>query len=147
MSFIGCLLMFHRSFARILEFFDRSEHGFIRSSLANSLKAIMVQRLPAAKGIADDEAEENWRRAVILMSSLTADELLDPDTLYHPPDREGIARDLNDQLRRIPTSDLRPGGVDLAEAASYLAEACSASNPLLNLTLTHFCIQMLNTWA
>lgn len=33
------------SFARILEFFDRSEHGFIRSSLANSLRAIMCQRL------------------------------------------------------------------------------------------------------
>lgn len=33
------------SFARILEFFDRSEHSFIRSSLANSLRAIMCQRL------------------------------------------------------------------------------------------------------
>ena len=33
------------SFSRILEFFDRSEHGFIRSSLANSLKGIMCQRL------------------------------------------------------------------------------------------------------
>jgi twitching motility protein PilT len=33
------------SFARILEFFDRSEHTFIRSSLANSLRAIMCQRL------------------------------------------------------------------------------------------------------
>jgi twitching motility protein PilT len=33
------------SFARILEFFDRTEHTFIRSSLANSLRAIMCQRL------------------------------------------------------------------------------------------------------
>ena len=33
------------SFSRILEFFERSEHSFIRSSLSNSLKAIMVQRL------------------------------------------------------------------------------------------------------
>ncbi|WP_197528129.1 type IV pilus twitching motility protein PilT [Posidoniimonas polymericola] len=33
------------SFARILEFFDRSEHAFVRSSLANSLRAIMCQRL------------------------------------------------------------------------------------------------------
>ncbi len=33
------------SFARMLEFFDRSEHSFIRSSLANSLRAIMCQRL------------------------------------------------------------------------------------------------------
>jgi len=34
-----------QTFSRILEFFDRSEHAFIRSSLANSLRAIMVQRL------------------------------------------------------------------------------------------------------
>jgi twitching motility protein PilT len=33
------------SFARILEFFDRTEHSFIRSSLANSLRAILCQRL------------------------------------------------------------------------------------------------------
>jgi twitching motility protein PilT len=34
-----------QTFSRILEFFPREEHAFIRSSLANSLKAIMVQRL------------------------------------------------------------------------------------------------------
>ncbi|MCH7704509.1 MAG: PilT/PilU family type 4a pilus ATPase [Planctomycetes bacterium] len=34
-----------QSFARILEFFPREDHAFIRSSLANSLKAIMCQRL------------------------------------------------------------------------------------------------------
>ncbi len=34
-----------QTFSRILEFFPREEHTFIRSSLANSLKAIMVQRL------------------------------------------------------------------------------------------------------
>ena len=34
-----------QTFSRILEFFAREEHDFIRSSLANSLKAIMVQRL------------------------------------------------------------------------------------------------------
>ncbi len=34
-----------QSFSRILEFFPREEHAFIRSSLANSLRAIMVQRL------------------------------------------------------------------------------------------------------
>jgi twitching motility protein PilT len=34
-----------QTFSRILEFFPREEHDFIRSSLANSLKAIMVQRL------------------------------------------------------------------------------------------------------
>jgi len=39
-----------QTFARILEFFPRQEHDFIRSSLANSLAAIMCQRLlPAAQ--------------------------------------------------------------------------------------------------
>ncbi len=34
-----------QTFSRILEFFPRPEHTFVRSSLANSLKAIMCQRL------------------------------------------------------------------------------------------------------
>ena len=34
-----------QTFSRIMEFFPRSEHAFIRSSLANSLRAITVQRL------------------------------------------------------------------------------------------------------
>jgi twitching motility protein PilT len=34
-----------QTFARILEFFPRAEHNFIRSSLANSLQAICCQRL------------------------------------------------------------------------------------------------------
>ena len=34
-----------QTFGRILEFFPRDEHTFIRSSLANSLRAIMCQRL------------------------------------------------------------------------------------------------------
>ncbi len=34
-----------QTFSRILEFFPREEHAFIRTSLANSLCAIMVQRL------------------------------------------------------------------------------------------------------
>ncbi len=34
-----------QSFARILEFFPRTEHAFIRSSLSNSLRAICCQRL------------------------------------------------------------------------------------------------------
>ncbi|MBI1827137.1 MAG: PilT/PilU family type 4a pilus ATPase [Planctomycetes bacterium] len=34
-----------QTFARILEFFPREEHSFIRSSLSNSLRAIMCQKL------------------------------------------------------------------------------------------------------
>jgi twitching motility protein PilT len=39
-----------QSFARILEFFPSHEHGFIRSSMANGLQAVMAQRLlPSVK--------------------------------------------------------------------------------------------------
>lgn len=34
-----------QSFNRILEFYPRNEHGFIRSSISNSLRAILCQRL------------------------------------------------------------------------------------------------------
>jgi len=44
---------------------------------------IMLQRLPIEGGtvdrVAEEEREEGWRRAMILMSSSTAAELLDPD--------------------------------------------------------------------
>lgn len=42
--------------------------------------ALMIQRLASADGPGGDEApaDEDWRRAVILMSSATAGELLDP---------------------------------------------------------------------
>lgn len=42
--------------------------------------ALMIQRLASADGAGGDEApaDEDWRRAVILMSSATAGELLDP---------------------------------------------------------------------
>lgn len=42
--------------------------------------ALMIQRLASADGADGDEepADEDWRRAVILMSSATAGELLDP---------------------------------------------------------------------
>ncbi len=43
--------------------------------------AFMIQRLPGEKpaDIPDEDAEERWRRAVILMSSLKTSEMLDPD--------------------------------------------------------------------
>jgi twitching motility protein PilT len=43
-----------QAFTRILEFFPRSEHPFVRSSLANSLRAICAQRL--LPGCRDDIA-------------------------------------------------------------------------------------------
>lgn len=45
--------------------------------------AIMVQRLPQDRRQHEDDADEGWRRAVILMSSLTQKELLDPGLDTH----------------------------------------------------------------
>jgi len=60
------------SFARMLEFFDRSEHAFIRSSLANSLRAIMCQRLiPGVKENSRYPATE-----VLLSNSVAKDKIL-----------------------------------------------------------------------
>ena len=60
------------TFSRILEFFPRAEHAFIRSSLANSLKAIMCQRLiPGIKEGSRFPATE-----VLLNNSVTKDKIL-----------------------------------------------------------------------
>ncbi len=66
--------------------------------------ALMIQRLPADgakrdenvdEGDEGDDEDDNWRRAVALMSSITADELLDPalsptEILYRLYHREGV---------------------------------------------------------
>jgi len=53
--------------------------GFAQAGGARAA-ALMIQRLASADGADGDEepADEDWRRAVILMSSATAGELLDP---------------------------------------------------------------------
>jgi molecular chaperone Hsp33 len=40
--------------------------------------ALMIQRLPGESELHAEEAEDDWRRAVIMMSSATASELLEP---------------------------------------------------------------------
>ncbi len=60
---------------------------------SNRAAALMVQRLPKA-GDGDIE-DENWRRAVVLMSSITSEELLDPalgapDILYRLYHEDGV---------------------------------------------------------
>lgn len=61
-----------QSFARILEFFPRNEHAFIRSSLSNSLRSIMVQRL--LPGI--DEGSRYPATEVLLVNSVVKDKIL-----------------------------------------------------------------------
>jgi len=60
------------AFARILEFFDRSEHEFVRSALAAGLQAVMAQRLiPCVKpGIGRVPATE------VLLNNSTVAELI-----------------------------------------------------------------------
>ncbi|TWT81968.1 Twitching mobility protein [Planctomycetes bacterium CA13] len=61
-----------QSFSRILEFFPQEEHAFIRSSLANSLRAIMCQRL--VKGA--NEGERFPATEVLLNNSLVKERIL-----------------------------------------------------------------------
>lgn len=49
------------------------------TSRPDGAAALMVQRLPAAGSDHVDRSDDDWRRAVILMSSATEDELLDGD--------------------------------------------------------------------
>jgi twitching motility protein PilT len=63
------------SFARILEFFDRTEHAFIRSSLSNSLKAIMCQRL--VPGVEDGKRYPATE--VLLSNSIVKDKILNEE--------------------------------------------------------------------
>jgi len=61
-----------QTFSRILEFFPRDEHTFIRSSLANSLRAIMCQRL--VLGIA--EGTQYPSTEVLLRNSTVRDKII-----------------------------------------------------------------------
>lgn len=61
-----------QTFSRILEFFDRNQHAFIRSSLANSLKAIMCQKL--LPGI--DEGSQFPATEVLLNNSLVKEKIM-----------------------------------------------------------------------
>ncbi len=61
-----------QTFNRILEFFPRQEHAFIRSSLANSLRAIMCQRL--VPGI--EEGSRYPATEVLLNNAIVKDKII-----------------------------------------------------------------------
>ncbi|MEK6799462.1 MAG: PilT/PilU family type 4a pilus ATPase [Planctomycetota bacterium] len=61
-----------QTFARVLEFFPREEHAFVRSSLANTFRAIMCQRL--VPGIAPDTLYPATE--VLLRNSTVRDKIL-----------------------------------------------------------------------
>jgi twitching motility protein PilT len=61
-----------QTFSRILEFFPRTDHAFVRSSLANSLKSIMCQRL--LPGV--EEGKRFPATEVLLSNSIVKEKIL-----------------------------------------------------------------------
>ncbi len=113
------------SFARILEFFDRSEHGFIRSSLSNSLKAIMCQRL--LPGI--QEGERYPATEVLMINAIARDKILheedeDLSAILHQCRDEGM-RDYTHSLVELVNQNriLRTVAMDHAPNRESLAAA------------------------
>jgi twitching motility protein PilT len=113
------------SFARILEFFDRSEHSFIRSSLANSLRAIMVQRLlPGVKEGARYPATEVLLDNSIVKQKILREEDEDLPALLHQCREEGM-RDYTHSLCELVNQDkiLRTTALDYAPSREALLSA------------------------
>jgi twitching motility protein PilT len=113
------------SFARILEFFDRSEHSFIRSSLANSLRAIMCQRL--LPGVV--EGQRFPATEVLLVNATVKDKILheeddDIPALLHQCRAEGM-RDYTHSLCDLVHEDkiLRTTAMDYAPSRESLLSA------------------------
>ncbi|MCA9239382.1 MAG: Flp pilus assembly complex ATPase component TadA, partial [Planctomycetales bacterium] len=93
------------SFARILEFFERAEHSFVRSSLASSVKAIMCQRLlPGVEDGSRFPATE-----VLLCNSVAQRKILEEEdedlhALLHSYRDEGM-RDFSYSLMQLVEED------------------------------------------
>ena len=113
------------SLARILEFFDRSEHDFIRSSLASSLKGILCQRLvPAVQEGVRYPATE-----VLLINSIVKEKILheedeDLPGILHQCRAEGM-REYTHSLCELVEADkiLRRVAMDYAPSREALSSA------------------------
>ncbi len=95
-----------QTFSRILEFFPREEHAFIRSSLANSLNSIMVQRL--LPGIEDGQRFPATE--VLLCNSIVKEKILheeddDIPAILHSCRDEGM-RDFTQSLCELVNQEL-----------------------------------------
>ncbi|MHC5016746.1 MAG: type IV pilus twitching motility protein PilT, partial [Planctomycetota bacterium] len=105
-----------QSFARILEFFPSSEHNFIRSSMANGLKAVLAQRLvPCVReGVDRVPATE-----VLVSNSTVQDKIREGDdedmpAIIQSSEGEGM-HDFTGSLARLVEEDW----VDLRVAERY----------------------------
>jgi twitching motility protein PilT len=126
------------SFARILEFFDRSEHSFIRSSLANSLKAIMCQRLlPGVTEGSRFPATEVLLANAVVKQKIMREEDEDLTAVIHQCRDEGM-RDYTNSLCELVNSDriLKTVAMDYAPNREALSSALkgidSASSAILS---------------
>ncbi len=86
-----------QTFSRILEFFPREEHAFVRSSLANSLRAIMCQKLVAAV----EEGVQYPATEVLLRNSTVRDKIIHEEDDAIPAI---IAQCENEGMRSFTTS-------------------------------------------
>ncbi len=105
-----------QSFSRILEFFPSNEHGFIRSSMASGLQAVMAQRLlPSIKpGVRVVPATE-----VLLNTPIVADRIREAEDEDFPAiiassTSEGM-HSFTDSLVRLVEEDF----IDLKVAEQY----------------------------
>jgi twitching motility protein PilT len=94
-----------QTFSRILEFFPHDEHSFIRSSLANSLRAIMCQRLVPGSV----EGSRFPATEVLLANAIVKEKILherdeDIPAILHVCREEGM-RDFNYSLFELVTGD------------------------------------------
>jgi twitching motility protein PilT len=80
-----------QTFSRILEFFPRNEHSFVRSSLANSLRAIMCQRLvPGAAEGSQFPATEVLIKNATVRDKITNEEDGDIPAIIAQSEQEGM---------------------------------------------------------
>ncbi|MGM0486279.1 MAG: type IV pilus twitching motility protein PilT [Planctomycetota bacterium] len=94
-----------QTFSRILEFFPREEHDFIRSSMANSLKAIMVQRLlPGIEEGSRFPATEVLLNNSIVKEKIVHEEDEDIPAILHSCREEGM-RDFTDSLCELVNNE------------------------------------------
>ncbi len=97
-----------QAFGRILEFFPRSEHSFLRSSLSNSLRAICAQRL--LPGI-DQKKAPMVPATEVLLNTPTARDLIrreqdsDLPNLIAASEKEGM-HNFTSSLARVVRSEL-----------------------------------------
>jgi twitching motility protein PilT len=113
------------SFARILEFFERNEHSFIRSSLSNSLRAIMCQRLlPGVKEGTRYPATEVLLANSIVKQKILREEDEDLPAILHQCREEGM-RDYTHSLCELVNQDriLRTTALDYAPSREALLSA------------------------